>query len=54
MLPSETMTTMADCNTSNDFWRKSLKHVPKIDHSYIYSLAKENLPVIRQGKPKDN
>jgi len=39
MLPSETMTTMADCNITND---KSLKHVPKIDHSHIYLFAKEN------------
>ena len=36
---------MAECKISNDFLHKSLKNVPKIDHSYIYSLAKENSPV---------
>ena len=45
MLPSETMTSMADCNISNDFWHKSSKHVPKIDHTYIYSFTKKNSPV---------
>ena len=37
---------MADCNMNcKDFWHKSLKTVPKIEHSYIYFIVKEKSPV---------